>query len=135
MPFRSKTDKRRKTYVRFITDVQYQLQNALAEERTASGKTQSAIADAVGVDKSFVHRALHGGRNLTTQTIADLAWALNRDIVFELRSPAQSRPGSNWVVTDTTNNQTVTLAGDEARVMQRATPTSIALVTNKLPAD
>jgi transcriptional regulator with XRE-family HTH domain len=72
---------------RLITRVRRAIQKALAEQKIESGLTQSDIARAIGVHRSVINRELRGQKDLTLGRVAELSWALGRDIVFELRKP------------------------------------------------
>jgi hypothetical protein len=77
---------RRKTYVRLIGDIEHQLNLAFDEEHTKRNLTQQEMADLLNVDKSFISRKMSGTSNMTLETLADLAFALDRAIEIKLRS-------------------------------------------------
>ncbi|GLS43631.1 XRE family transcriptional regulator [Methylobacterium brachythecii] len=79
---------------RFIGQVRSELTNALQEERAASSASVQAIADKLQVQRSAINRQLAGLQHLTLRTVAELAWALDREIVFEVRRP-QAFAGQN----------------------------------------
>ena len=81
-----KLDKRRRTYVRLIGDINHALNQALEEEHEQRGLTQSGMAEFLDTDKSFVCRKMNGTSNMTLETFADLAYALNRAVKVELLS-------------------------------------------------
>lgn len=93
-------DKRRRTYVRLIGEIQHALQTAFAEEAEGRNLTRTAMADALGVNKSFVTRKLNGTSNMTLETLADFAYALDRAIKISLvsRSPGA---GANYGQSET----------------------------------
>jgi transcriptional regulator with XRE-family HTH domain len=70
------------------------LNAALAEESETRGLTRAGIAEILGKDKAAITRKFSGTSNMTLETLADLAYALDRSINIELisRSPM---PGSN----------------------------------------
>lgn len=75
----------RKTFMRYAMDVLDQLNLALAEEHDRNGLTRAAVAEKLGVHRSEVTKLLGGRRrNMTMESIAALAWALDRDIEFRL---------------------------------------------------
>lgn len=74
----------RRAYLRLLSQIHLALDNALAEERERHGTTISTLATALGVNKSVLSRKLRGERNLTLESLAKLAWALNRDPRFSL---------------------------------------------------
>ena len=77
-----KLDPRRRTYVRMISEIRHALNAALLEENLKQGD----LADRLGCDKSFVSRKLAGTGNMTLETLADLAYALNRPVKVTLPS-------------------------------------------------
>jgi transcriptional regulator with XRE-family HTH domain len=77
-----------------IGEIRNALHAALEEEHDIRGLTQSQMAVALGVDKSFVSRKMNGTSNMTLETLADLAFALNRPVKVELPSRAPEQ-GSN----------------------------------------
>jgi len=86
---------------RFIGLVRDAFLIAILDERK-SGKriTQQSIAKKLDVDRAAVNRWLSGDANLTLRTIAHLAYAIDRDIVFELRN-RNPKEGSNVVTLPT----------------------------------
>jgi plasmid maintenance system antidote protein VapI len=85
---------------RFISRVRRALQRALVEESDSSGLNQSKVADAIGVHRSVISRELNGRQDITLGRIAELAWAMGREIEFELVVPVQ-RHGDNRVAVST----------------------------------
>ncbi len=82
--YKSRITPRRRKFVRLIGDIQEELQRVLMDEHEATGITQADIARALDKHPSVVSRALSGRSNLTLETIAELAWALNREILFRM---------------------------------------------------
>lgn len=70
---------------RFIAKVGKAITIAALDERQNSGITQQSIANKLNVNRSVINRWLRGGANLTLRTLAEIAWALGFEIVFELR--------------------------------------------------
>jgi transcriptional regulator with XRE-family HTH domain len=92
--FSPQTDKRRRTFVRLIGEIRHVLNEALAEEHSRRDLTKADIAKILGVNKSFVGRKLSGESNMTLATLADLAYALDRNVKITL--PSRHVPaGSN----------------------------------------
>ena len=85
-------DKRRRTYVRMIGQIHDALIRALTEEQESRGLTQTGMAEALGASKSFISRKMSGTSNMTLETLADLAFALDRIVKVDLvsRSPNTS---------------------------------------------
>ena len=75
---------RRRTYVRLIGDIRHALNQALAEEAEKRGLTRAEIARTLGKNKSIVTRKFSGTSNMTLETLADLAYALDRPIRIAL---------------------------------------------------
>lgn len=72
---------------RFISRVRRTLLRALDEEGVRSGLNQSDIARSIDVHRSVISRELNGRQNITVGRIAELAWALGREIEFDLVRP------------------------------------------------
>jgi hypothetical protein len=53
------------------------------------------------VHRSLINRQLSGEANLTLRSLADLAWAMDMEIWFELKKPA-AHPGQNEPVITST---------------------------------
>jgi hypothetical protein len=88
---------REKSYARLIGEIQHALNQALSEEHGATGLTKAQIAVILGKNKSFVTRKLSGASNMTLETLADLAYALNRPV--RVRLPSRASAGSNVLMT------------------------------------
>jgi hypothetical protein len=72
---------------RFMGTVRRELQKAVAAEKATRKLTQQQIADMLDTNRSVINREILGG-NLTLRRLAELAWALGWEIVFEFRKPA-----------------------------------------------
>ena len=81
-------DERRRAYIRLIGEIHHALNAALSEEHAARGLTRTEIAQILGKDKSFVTKKLAGTSNMTLETLADLAYALDRPV--QVAMPARS---------------------------------------------
>lgn len=95
MSFKSRIDKRRQTYIRMLGEIAHALNQALEEEHARRGLTQADIARTLGKQKSFVSRKLSGDTNMTLETLADLAYALDRPVRVSLPS-RQPAMGANY---------------------------------------
>lgn len=84
MVFKSTVDKRRQAYIRLLGEIARALNKALDEEHAQRGLTQADIARMLGKQKSFVSRKLSGDSNMTLETLADLAYALDRPVRITL---------------------------------------------------
>jgi transcriptional regulator with XRE-family HTH domain len=89
--------KHRRSFVRLIGEIQRALLEALDEEHRSRGITRAEIARLIGRNKSFVTRKLNGESNMTLQTLAELAFALDRPIKIKLPSRVAAS-GSNRVM-------------------------------------
>jgi transcriptional regulator with XRE-family HTH domain len=86
---------------RFIGRVRSELLKALSERKAKEGLTQQALATKLGVHRSLVNRQLAGESNLTLRSLADLAWAMDMELSFELREPVAG-VGQNEATTTST---------------------------------
>ncbi len=75
---------------RFIGRVRSELLKALSDKKAKDGLTQQALATKLGVHRSLVNRQLSGESNLTLRSLADLAWAMDMELNFELRERAEA---------------------------------------------
>src|SRR5690606_33224454 len=71
---------------RFIGRVRRRLVEALADKPDIK-RTQ--IADALGVHRSVITRQLKGTQDLTLGRVAEIAWALGLEPMFDLRDAAR----------------------------------------------
>lgn len=77
---------------RFIGRVRGELLRALSERKTENAFSQQAfsqqaLARKLDVERSVINRQLSGEANLTLRSLADLAWAMDMEISFELKQP------------------------------------------------
>lgn len=72
---------------RFIGRVRHELLRVLSEKKAENGISQQALAQKLNVHRSLINRQLSGEANLTLRSLADLAWALDMEISFELKNP------------------------------------------------
>jgi transcriptional regulator with XRE-family HTH domain len=86
---------------RLIGRVRSELLKALSERKAETGLSQQALAYKLGVHRSLINRQLTGETNLTLRSIADLAWALDMEVSFELRKPTAEQ-GQNQPATTST---------------------------------
>lgn len=96
-------DRARKTG-RLIGRVRHELIRALSEKRTKERITQQALAKKLGVHRSLINRQLSGEANLTLRSLADLAWAMDMELVFELREPSKSAGQNEQIETSTVSH-------------------------------
>ena len=84
--FRFEINARSRTAGRFMGRVRRELLRAVTEEKRA-GLTQQELARRLESERSNINRQLSGEAEITLRSLADLAWALDREIRFELRRP------------------------------------------------
>jgi transcriptional regulator with XRE-family HTH domain len=86
---------------RFIGRVRGELLRALAERKAETGLSQQALARKLDADRAQINRQLSGEANLSLRSLAELAWAMDMDISFELKKPVTS-VGQNQLMTTST---------------------------------
>lgn len=79
MSYQLKIDAKSLKAARFVARLQKKIQAALIE----SGMTQQQVAERLGVDRSVINRRLKGKANLTARSIAEFAYAFDKDIEIE----------------------------------------------------
>jgi transcriptional regulator with XRE-family HTH domain len=84
--FRFDISARSRTAGRLMGRVRRELLRAVTEEKQA-GLTQQELARRLQSGRSNINRQLSGEAEITLRSLADLAWALDREITFELRRP------------------------------------------------
>lgn len=100
---------------RFIGRVRGELLRALSERKSEGGLSQEALARKLDTERSLINRQLSGESNLTLRSLADLAWAMDLEISFELKKPAA----------DAGQNQPIQRQALQAQTLQdQATATS-----------
>jgi transcriptional regulator with XRE-family HTH domain len=98
--FRFDIDARSRTAGRLIGHVRRELLKAITEEKR-TGLTQQELAQRLDDERSNINRQLSGEAEITLRSLADLAWALGREITFELRRP-DAAAGQNIAPTTST---------------------------------
>ena len=91
MSYQIKIDPKSLKAARFISRLQKTIQKALV----ASGKTQQEVAETLGVGRSVVNRRLKGNANITARSIAEFAYAFDKDVFIEFVDKDQA-DRSNW---------------------------------------
>ena len=86
---------------RLIGRVRGELLRALSERKSERGFSQEALARKLDTDRSLINRQLSGESTLTLRSLADLAWAMDLEISFELKKQA-SEAGQNQPMTTST---------------------------------
>lgn len=111
MFFRFEIGARARAASRLIGSIRDDLVKAVVQEKEASGLTQQQLAQKLGVSRATLNRSLAGNRELTLRSVAELAWALDREVSIELRKP-DATPGRNYAVaTSTATTPTVKARG------------------------
>ena len=87
--FRFDIGARSRTAGRLMGRIRRELLRAVTEEKQA-GLTQQELARRLESGRSNINRQLSGEAEITLRSLADLAWALDREITFELRRPDQA---------------------------------------------
>ena len=103
--FRFDIGSRAKAIGRFVGHVRDEFARAVSEETAARGVHGNGLAHKLGIPRSTLDGQLSGRKAFTLRGLADLAHALDREIVFELRRPNQ-KPGQN-IRAETTTIDTV----------------------------
>jgi transcriptional regulator with XRE-family HTH domain len=119
---------------RFIGRVRGELLRALSEWKTDGGLSQQALAQKLETERALINRQLSGEANLTLRSLADLAWAMDMEISFELKKPA-AEPGQNQSTTSTVRHgQIKYINGAAKRVSVHAVPANSELGQTKKSA-
>jgi transcriptional regulator with XRE-family HTH domain len=87
--FRFDIGARSRTAGRLMGRIRRELLRAVTEEKQA-GLTQQELARRLESGRSNINRQLSGEAEITLRSLADLAWALDREITFELRRPNEA---------------------------------------------
>jgi hypothetical protein len=86
---------------RFIGRVRAELLRALSERKAETGLSQHALARKIDGDRAQINRQFSGEADLSLRSLADLAWAMDMEISFELKKPA-AKAGQNQPMTTST---------------------------------
>ena len=113
---------------RFIGRVRAELLRALLERKTETGLSQQTLARKLDADRAQINRQLSGEANLSLRSLADLAWAMDMEISFELKKPAASA-GQNQPMTTSTvrHGQIKYINGGAKKISILATPANSEL--------
>jgi plasmid maintenance system antidote protein VapI len=71
-------------FLNLSAQIEGQLRDAYDRKFEASLATQSSLAKKLGINRSAVHKRLMGHTNMTTETIANMVWALDHAIKVEI---------------------------------------------------
>ena len=92
-----KIDEQSRAGSRFITCIKEELQRALAAEKAERKRTQQAIADKLGVNRSVINRRFMGLENMTARSIGELLWAIGWEPHFEARQIEQNYGDNEFI--------------------------------------
>jgi ribosome-binding protein aMBF1 (putative translation factor) len=98
--FRFDIDARSRTSGRLFGRVRRELIKAIMEEKRG-GLTRQELARRLETRRSDINRQLSGEAEITLRSLADLAWALDREVTVELRRP-DNAAGQNIAPTTST---------------------------------
>jgi transcriptional regulator with XRE-family HTH domain len=103
---------------RFIGRVRHELLRVLSEKKAENGISQQALAQKLNVHRSLINRQLSGEANLTLRSLADLAWALDMEISFELKNPKVEFGQNQASVTSTIGHRQIkVIEGGRSRTL------------------
>lgn len=80
----------------FVALVGDKLQRALVQRKRRGRLTQQQLAEKLEVHRSRVNRCFSGSSNLTVATLAEIVWALDGKIVFDIVEDDSFSAGSNF---------------------------------------
>lgn len=123
MSFQLKINRKDLKSARFIS----KLATSLQKQLILSGMTQQQVAQKIGVDRAVVNRRLRGDANLTARSIAEFAYAFDKDI--ELNFLDRAKPRANTFV-DTASTQEVTkVQGSTKHTISRGSTKKVILAS------
>ena len=112
--FRFDIDARSRKAARLMGRVRRELLKAVMEERGA-GLTQQQLAQRLQAQRTTINRQLSGETEITLRALADLAWALDREITVELRRPERAEGQNIAPLTSTVGHQPVRIITPKMR--------------------
>ena len=120
---------------RFIGRVRGELLRALSERKSEIGFSQQGLAQKLDTERALINRQLSGETSLTLRSLADLAWAMDMEIFFELKRPI-AEAGQNQPMTTSTvgHGQIKYINGAAKRVSMLAVPANSELGQSKKSA-
>ena len=108
--FRFDIGARSRTAGRLMGRIRRELLRAVTEEKQA-GLTQQELARRLESGRSNINRQLSGEAEITLRSLADLAWALDREITFELRRPDEAAGQNILPQTSTIGHKPIRIIG------------------------
>ena len=120
---------------RFIGRVRGELLRALSERKSEIGFSQQGLAQKLDTERALINRQLSGETSLTLRSLADLAWAMDMEICFELKRPI-AEAGQNQPMTTSTvgHGQIKYINGAAKRVSMLPAPANSELGQSKKSA-
>jgi ribosome-binding protein aMBF1 (putative translation factor) len=112
--FRFDIHGRSRKAARLMGRVRRELLKAVMEERQA-GLTQQELARRLELRRSIVNRQLSGESEITLRGLADLAWALDREVTVELHRPAVTTGQNIPPTTSTVSHQPIRIITPKTR--------------------
>jgi len=107
--YRPQVSLRRRTFSRLVGDIHQELARVMTKKPSV---TKAEIARRLGVDRSLVTRRLNGTSNMTLETLADLAWAMDQKIEIRLSDRAKTAfSNSATATTDQTRTHVTVCRG------------------------
>jgi hypothetical protein len=91
-----KPDPRRDMFLNLSGQIEGQLRDAYDCQYSAGNATQASLGKKLGIGRSAVHRRLTGQTNMTTETIADMVWALDCAINVQIFDPSNVSDRRNF---------------------------------------
>jgi hypothetical protein len=83
-------------FLNLAGQIEGQLRDAYDCQYKAGKATQASLAKKLDIDRATVHRRLTGQTNMTTESIADMVWALDYAINVEIFDPTHVHAGRNF---------------------------------------
>ncbi|WP_354669149.1 helix-turn-helix transcriptional regulator [Rhizobium sp. S163] len=94
MSFRFDVGARARSASRLIGNIRSDIIAAVVRHRTAENVSQQRLAESIGISRADLNSYLSGQKDLTLRSLADIAFALNKEIVVELRDPESGSKGN-----------------------------------------
>jgi hypothetical protein len=120
---------------RFIGKVRNELLRALSAKKAESGICQQALAHKLDIERALINRQFSGEENLSLRSLADLAWAMDMEISFELKPPSASAGQNHPMTTSTVSyGQIKYIDGGARKISTEATDDSSSSMLKKKSA-
>src|SRR5689334_12331389 len=104
--FRFDIQARSRKAARLMGRVRRELLKAVMEERS-DGLTQQELALRLQAQRATINRQLSGEAEITLRGLAELAWALDREVTVELRRPDRTEGQNIAPATSTVGHQPI----------------------------